>query len=130
MPVIVGPANGANPVAGVASSGNMRFPAPVASLQSTRWLNRPQMPRSEKTLAPRKRVLSSRAREALELLASDPHGTTETFMHANRFSLRMLVGLVRRRLAKVQSERVNVGAKPAKVVHFKITDYGRKALKG
>ena len=64
------------------------------------------------------------------MLASDPHGATETFMHANGFSLRMLVGLVRRRLAKVHSERVNAGAKPVKVVHFKITDAGRKALKG
>jgi hypothetical protein len=88
------------------------------------------MPSSEKTLAPRKRVLSSRARKALELLASDPHGTTETFMHVNGFSLRMLIGLVRRRLAKVQSERVNTGAKPVKIVHFKITDAGRRALKG
>jgi hypothetical protein len=88
------------------------------------------MPRSEKTFAPRKRVLGPRAREALELLASDPHGATQDFMHAHGFSLRMLVGLVRRRLAKVQSERVNVGAKPVKVVYFKITDAGRKALKG
>ena len=86
------------------------------------------MPQSEKAFPRRKRVLSPRAREALELLASDPHGTTETFMHINGFSLRMLVGLVRRRLATVQSERVNAGAKPVKVVYFKITDAGRKAI--
>jgi hypothetical protein len=140
--IIVGPANGsavASPgcfqeQAGAVDMGSSKsqccFPAPVASLQLTRWLNRPQMPSSEKTLAPRKRVLSSRAREALELLASVPHGTTETFMHVNGFSLRMLIGLVRRRLVKVQSERVNTGAKSVKGVRIKITDAGRRALEG
>jgi hypothetical protein len=88
------------------------------------------MPRSEKTFARRKRVLSLRAREALELLASDPHGATEAFMHAHGFSLRMLVGLARRRLATIQSERVNADAKPVKGVRITITDPGRKALKG
>jgi hypothetical protein len=49
-------------------------------------------------------------------------------MYAHGFSLRMLIGLVRRRLATVQKERVNAGAKPVKVVRIKITDAGRVAL--
>jgi hypothetical protein len=85
---------------------------------------------SEKTFARRKRVLSPRAREALELLTSDPHGATESFMHAHGFSLRMLVGLARRRLATIQSEPVNADAKPVKGVRITITDAGRKALEG
>jgi hypothetical protein len=64
------------------------------------------MPRFEKTFARRKRPLTSRAREALELLASDPHGATQAFMDGQGFSLRTLVGLVHARLATVQSEIV------------------------
>jgi hypothetical protein len=86
------------------------------------------MLRSEKTFARRKRVLSLRAREALELLTSDPHGATEAFMHAHGFSLRMLVGLARRRLATIQWARVNAGAKPIKGVRITITDAGRNAI--
>jgi hypothetical protein len=84
------------------------------------------MLRSEKTFARRK--LSSRAREALELLASDPRGATEAFMHAHGFSLRTLLGLVRRRLATVRSERVNAGGEPITGTRIKITDVGRKVL--
>jgi hypothetical protein len=88
------------------------------------------MPRSEKTFARRKRVLSPRARVALELLASDPHGATEAFMHAYGFSLRTLVGLARRRLATVRSECVNAGGERVAGTRIKITDAGQKALKG
>lgn len=86
------------------------------------------MPRSEKTFAPRKRPLTATAREALELLASQPDGATEAFMHAQGFSLRMLVSLVRRRLATIRSEIANVGAERVAVTRIKITDAGRKAL--
>jgi hypothetical protein len=86
------------------------------------------MPRFEKTLAPRKRVLGSRAREALELLASDPHGTTEAFMHGHGFSLRTLVGLVHARLATVQSEIVIAGGERVVAARIKITDAGRRAI--
>jgi hypothetical protein len=106
------------------------FPAPVASIQSTRWLSRPQMPRFEKTFARRKRPLTSRAREALELLASDPHGATQAFMHGHGFSLRTLVGLVHARLATVQSEIVIAAGERVVATRIKITDAGRKALKG
>jgi hypothetical protein len=73
--------------------------------------------------------LSARAREALKLVASNPHGATEAFMYAHGFSLRMLIGVVRRRVATVQKERVNAGAKPVKVIRIRITDAGLRALK-
>jgi hypothetical protein len=85
------------------------------------------MSRFEKTFAPQKRSLTPRAREALELLASDPRGATEALMHAHGFSLKMLVGLVRHRLAVIQRESVNAGGER---VVIKITDAGREALKG
>jgi hypothetical protein len=84
------------------------------------------MLRSEKTFARRK--LSSRAREARELLASDPRGATEAFVHAHGFSLRTLLGLVRRRLAIVRSERVNAGGERVAGPRIRITDVGRRAL--
>jgi hypothetical protein len=88
------------------------------------------MRRSEKKLASRRRVLSPRAREALELLASDPRGATEAFMHGRGFSLRTLVGLVHSRLAIVRSEIVIAGGERVVATRLKITDAGRKALKG
>ena len=90
---------------------------------------RPQMPRSEKKLAPRRRVLSPRAREVLELLASDPRGATEAFMHGHGFSLRTLVGLVHSGLTIVQSEIVIAGGERVVATRIKITDAGRMALK-
>jgi hypothetical protein len=89
---------------------------------------RPQMPRSENIFPPRKRRLGPRAREALELLASDPRGATEAFMHGHGFSLRTLVGLVHSRLATVQSEIVIAGGERVVATRIKITDAGRKAL--
>jgi hypothetical protein len=77
---------------------------------------------------PRKRRLSPRAREALELLAGDPRGATEAFMHGHGFSLRTLVGLVHSRLATVQSEIVIAGGERVVATRIKITDAGRKAL--
>jgi hypothetical protein len=106
---------------------NCAFPAPVAS-QSTRWLNRPQMPRFEKTFARRKRPLSPRVREALELLASDPLGASEAFMHGHGFSLRTLVGLAHARLATVQREIVIAAGERVVATRIKITDAGRKAI--
>jgi hypothetical protein len=84
------------------------------------------MARSEKTFARRK--LSSRAREALEFLASNPRGATEAFMHGHGFSLRTLVGLIHSRLATVQREIVIAGSERVVATRIKITDAGRKAL--
>ena len=93
-----------------------------------RWLNRPQMPRFEKTFARRRRPLTSRAREALELLASNPHGAAQAFMQDHGFSLRTLVGLVHARLATVRREIVIAGGERVVATRIKITDAGRKAI--
>jgi hypothetical protein len=86
------------------------------------------MPRSENTFPPRKHRLGPTAREALKLIASEPHGATEAFMHTQGFSLRTLVGLLRRRLATIQTESANAGGKRVAVTRIKITDAGWKAL--
>jgi hypothetical protein len=86
------------------------------------------MPRSENTLLPRKRRLGLRAREALKLLASGPHGATEAFMHAQGFSLRMLVGLVRGRLATIRNVSLKADGEKVAVTRITITDAGRKVL--
>jgi hypothetical protein len=48
---------------------------------------------------PRKRRLSPKARRALGLLARNPQGATEALMLAYGATRRMLIGLVRARLA-------------------------------
>jgi hypothetical protein len=101
--------------------------ANVASAQSTRWLNRPHA-------SIRKDVHGSKAAPQSEstrgLLASDPDGATEAFMHGHGFSLRTLVALVRARLATIKRESVNAGGERVVGTRIKITDAGRKALKG
>jgi hypothetical protein len=79
---------------------------------------------------PRKRPLSPRVREALDLIASDPQGATEAFMHAHGFSLKTLIGLVRSRLATVQRESVKTHGKTIEIVRIRITEAGRKAIEG
>jgi hypothetical protein len=64
------------------------------------------------------------------LLVSDPDGATEAFMHGHGFSLRTLVALVRARLATIKRESVNAGGERVVGTRIKITDAGRKALKG
>jgi hypothetical protein len=59
------------------------------------------MPRSEKTLPPRKRRLSSQPRKALRLLASYPDGAEELFMIAHAFKRELLDGLVVAKLVTV-----------------------------
>jgi hypothetical protein len=76
----------------------------------------------------RQRRFGPRAREALELLASEPHGVTEAFIHAQGFSLRTLVGLVRAGLATVRNESPNADSKSVAVTRITITDAGRKVL--
>jgi hypothetical protein len=77
---------------------------------------------------PRKRRLGQRAREALTLLASEPDGATEAFMHGHGFSLRTLIGLVHSRLATVRREIVIAGSERVVATRIKITEAGRKAL--
>ncbi len=89
------------------------------------------MPRSEKTLPPRKRSLSPNARRALRLLASSPHGANEALLIVvHGFKRQILVGLVHAGLTTAEREVVNVFGKAVEIVRVRITDDGRKALAG
>jgi hypothetical protein len=74
--------------------------------------------------------LTADQRRALEILASDPQGATEAFMHAHGFSLKTLIRLVRARLATVRREIVKTNGKTIEVVRIMITDAGRRAIEG
>lgn len=76
----------------------------------------------------RKRRFGPRARDALKLLASEPHGASEAFIHAHGFSLRTLVGLVRAGLATVRNVSLKADGERVAVTRIMITDAGRKAL--
>jgi hypothetical protein len=77
---------------------------------------------------PRKRHLSPKARRALELLASNPLGTTEAFMLAHGFTVTMLASLVRAGLAAAGREVVTSGGKTVAFDWIAITAAGRSAL--
>jgi hypothetical protein len=95
---------------------------------------RPQAPRGRNvTRDPwrrlsRRRRLSDKARHALELLAVDQHGLTETLLRTYGFTLEMLAGLVRTGLATSQHQTVKAGSKTIEVVRIRITEAGRNAL--
>jgi hypothetical protein len=80
--------------------------------------------------APRRKLrLSGEARRALELLV-DQHGTTEALMLAHGFTRRLLVGLVRARLARWYHKTVRAGGRTIEVNYMRITNAGRRALEG
>ena len=79
---------------------------------------------------PRKRRLSQKARQALELLAVDPRGLAEALLLTYGFTRRMLAQLVVAGLATAQRQAVKVSGETMEVVRFRITDVGRKALEG
>jgi hypothetical protein len=60
---------------------------------------------------PRKRRLSPKARLALELLVSNPHGITEDLLLAHGFSRRMLAGFLRSGLATWNYQTVIAGGR-------------------
>jgi hypothetical protein len=78
--------------------------------------------------SPRKRRLSPKARRALELLASNPQGTTEALLLAHGFSRRMLAGFLRSGLATWNYQTVIAGGRRIEVNYMTITDAGRRAL--
>jgi hypothetical protein len=82
------------------------------------------------TSASPKRRLSSEQRQALELLARDPRGATgHLLMIAHGFEIKMLAALVHEGLAEAKvGESVKAGGKMIEVVHFWITDAGRRAI--
>jgi hypothetical protein len=77
---------------------------------------------------PRNARLSPKARRALELLAVDRRGLTETLLLTYRFTPRMLASLVSAGLATAQRQTVKVGGKTMEVVRIRITEAGREAL--
>jgi hypothetical protein len=77
----------------------------------------------------RRRRLSMEQRQALELLASGPHGATEELLVlAHGFDGDMIAGLVRRGFATAQRESMKAGGKTVEVVQIKITAAGRRAI--
>ena len=67
-------------------------------------------------------------RRALEMLADNPPGLTESMLMAYGFSLRMLADLVRDGLATASSSTLQVGRRNIEVVRVRITNAGIQAL--
>ena len=72
--------------------------------------------------------LTLKARRALELLAVDQRGLTETLLRTYGFTRGMLAGLVRTGFATAQRQTVKAGGAPIEVVRIRITEVGREAL--
>jgi hypothetical protein len=77
---------------------------------------------------PRKRYLGPEQLRALQLLASSPFGASEAMMFANGFTRKTLVPLIRAGLATTQRENPNASGRS--LGRVRITDAGRRALKG
>jgi hypothetical protein len=80
--------------------------------------------------SPRKRRLSLKARQALELLAVDQRGLAEALLLTYGFTRDLLAGLVYTGLATAQQQTVNAGGKTMRVIRIRITEAGRRALEG
>ena len=78
--------------------------------------------------SPRKRRLSLKARQALELLAVDQRGLAEALLLTYGFTRDLLAGLVYTGLATAQRQTVKAGGKTMSVVRIRITEAGRRAL--
>ena len=72
--------------------------------------------------------LTPKARRALELLAVDPRGLTETLLRTYGFTFKMLGGLIRAGLATAQRQTVKADGQTIKVVRIRITEAGRQAI--
>lgn len=73
--------------------------------------------------------LTPKARQALELLAVDERGLTETLLRTYGFTRGMLANLIRIGFATAQHQTARAGGgKTVEVVRIKLTDAGRKAL--
>jgi hypothetical protein len=76
----------------------------------------------------RKRSPPATRRRALELLAASRDGCTEAILVAHGFT--MLVKLIRAGLATAGTECVVAGGRSIEVARMRITDTGRRALRG
>ena len=80
---------------------------------------------------PRKSRLSPKARRALALLANNPFGVNEDLLRVGHgFSRGMTAGLIRAGLALRYRMPLRVGGRTIQVIYVRITDAGRRALKG
>ncbi len=78
----------------------------------------------------RKRRLSLKARQALELLAVDQRGLAEALLLTYGFTRDLLAGLVYTGLATAQRQAVKAGGKTIRVIRIRITEAGRRAIEG
>ena len=60
----------------------------------------------------------------------DPRGLADALLLTYGFTRDLLAGLVRAGLATTQRQAVKVGGETIQVVRFRITDAGRRAIKG
>jgi hypothetical protein len=72
--------------------------------------------------------LTPKARWALELIAVDRRGLTQTLLRTYGFTLRMLAGLIRAGLATAQRQTVKAGGRAIKVIRIRITEAGRREI--
>ena len=76
-------------------------------------------------------MISTEQRRALEMLAdSESRGSTIEMLIEDGFPAEMLADLVRNGLASMQGDTVKVGGRAIEITRVKITDAGRRALKG
>jgi hypothetical protein len=69
-------------------------------------------------------------REALQMLAGSPLGSTESLMMAHGFAIGTVHDLVRNGLATAERRSVRAGQRLIKVKWIEVTDAGRRALGG
>jgi hypothetical protein len=71
----------------------------------------------------------SERRQALELLASSPHGLTLRLLLMHGFTRRMVTSLVHNGLATAQPEStIGADGETIEVVRIRITEAGRRAI--
>ena len=79
----------------------------------------------------RKRPLNPQQRRALQLLASSPCGATEDVLELGHgFSREMLAMLALAGLATVVTETLSANGAMFKIERMRITDAGRRAIRG
>jgi hypothetical protein len=91
---------------------------------ATFW--RPIRPPMKMPAPPRKRLVGTEQRRALQLLAGSPFGATEATMSANGFTRKTLVPLIRAGLATTRRENDKAGSRS--LGRVRITEAGQRAL--
>jgi hypothetical protein len=80
---------------------------------------------------PRKPRSSPEGRQALQLLARSPSGTIEDMLELGRgFSRETLATLVLNGLTMVMTETLSLDGATIKIERMRITDAGRRAIRG